>query len=690
MPKAFSLSDTRNVAPADFHRWALGGTLLGAIGYTIVALVGQWQVSAGGAFQAYTPSVAAIVCWGAVLLVSRGHPRGGLATAICVIWLEVHAAFAVSSTIPSPGLLVAPILVLSVGLLLGSRASLVLTIAAILITTPLYLVSAGSRGTALSSTAIYWLAIHAVVTLAAWALVAMSLAALSRVLRAVQEKEHELADMIAFAPDGILVVGRDDRVLVANPAAGRMLGLNSADCIGRGIVDVLADAGGYGDPDATLLFAEPMQAPIAWNFARPGREPVHVEVTWRAVDERRRQLMLRDVSERLRAEKARRDIELQLAHAQRLEAVGQLAGGIAHDFNNLLMTVGGSADLLRLENDPEQRTMLLDEVMAAQERGAALTRQLLAFARREIIHPTVLDLSDRTAHLQRFLQRVTGERVPVHCDLEPDCRVCVDIGQIEQVLVNLVANARDAMPDGGSCAISVSQLHRADGARFVRLQVADQGVGMDAATVERAFEPFFTTKPRGRGTGLGLASVHGIVLQSGGQVSLQSVPGHGTTVVIDFPFANAPIAAASPVVSRSSERSSAGQSILVADDDDSTRAIVGIILERAGYRVQLVPDGLQALRRLEAVSADVDILITDVMMPGLTGPQLAERARARHPTLPIVFMSGYPEDVMGQVAGFRLDQDFIAKPFTGVKLTELVARRLGEQRPHPAGATESA
>jgi len=683
MLERLSFSDARSVAPVDFRRWAVGGTLLTAVSYTLLTVVALWQATGVSSFPPYTQLVAAIACWGGFWAAVRGQPQRGIAIAIAAFGFEVHAGFAVAPVFPSPGLMAAPVIVMAAGLLLGARTALVVAVASVAITGPFYAFGSAHRASAFSREDIYWLVVHAVVTLAAWALIAMSLGALRRMLRVVREKERELEEMISHAPDGILVVGDDDRVIAANPAAERLLGLVGTHCVGRGIAEVLTEAGGSGDPARALQRTEPEHAPVSWTFARSPQPPVHVEVTWRQVDPRRRQLMLRDVSERVRADEARHDIEVQLAHAQRLEAVGQLAGGIAHDFNNLLMTISGSADLLRDEADPEERALLVDEVLAAQERGASLTRQLLAFARREVVRPIVLDLSALVAKLQRVLQRVAGEVVKVYADLEPGCHVRGDVGQLEQVLVNLVSNARDAMPAGGTCAIHVAAAVHDDGTRWVQLRVVDTGVGMDAAVAARVFEPFFTTKPRGRGTGLGLASVHGIVMQGGGQVALESTPGRGTTVALSFPFVDAPLEPAADRANREmgsltdQDACASSASILVAEDDDSTRAVVGRILQRAGYRIQLVPDGMQALRRIEADPQSVDLLITDVMMPGLTGPQLVARARERAPSLRVIYMSGYPEDATTLGGGLPLGQAFLAKPFSGTELMRLVADALG-------------
>jgi CheY-like chemotaxis protein len=294
-----------------------------------------------------------------------------------------------------------------------------------------------------------------------------------------------------------------------------------------------------------------------------------------------------------------------------------------------------------------------------------------------VVHPRVFDLSEQVLTLRRLLQRVAGEATRLSCDVEPDCRVRADVGQVEQALVNLVSNARDAMPNGGSCVLSVVRMTNDDGAPWVRLQVRDHGTGMDASTRARAFEPFFTTKPRGRGTGLGLSAVHGMMLQSGGRADIESSVGTGTIVNLEFPFASAP--ASVPVARSPAASIAAGGTILVAEDDDGTRAAVARILERLGYSVLLAPDGQQALRLVQARRADIDLVITDVMMPGLTGPQLALRMRADALPIPVLFMSGYPEDALAEVAGFHLETDFIAKPFASAALAQRVTAKLASR-----------
>ncbi len=559
-------------------------------------------------------------------------------------------------------------------LLLAPRQSAVLAIVSVGITWPLVLASPAVASSGVSTSVIYWLTAHTVITTAVWSLVTLGFSIVDRAFVEVVQKEGELSETIDRAPDGILVIDADDIVRVANPAAERLLGCARAECLGRPISAVLTSADAMPDDHAAFPLRDTGERPLAWELQRADGARVELEITWRSMEGGRRQLVLRDVSERLHADRVRREMELQLAHAQRLEAIGQLAGGIAHDFNNILTIVGTSAEVLRSELPDESGLPLLDEILAAQERGATLTRQLLAFARREIVQARVFDLSEQVLTLRRLLQRVAGEQTRIACDVEPDCRIRADMGQVEQALVNLVSNARDAMPHGGTCALSVQRMTNDDGEIWVRLRVRDEGVGMDDATRTRVFEPFFTTKPRGRGTGLGLSAVHGMMLQSGGRADIESVLGRGTSVFLEFPFAVASVAASAPELSAVPVAS--GGTILVAEDDDGTRASVARLLRRLGYTVLLAPDGLQALRMVDTHPGEIDLLVSDVMMPGLTGPKLAVRLQTTAPNLPILFMSGYPEDALGEVAGFHLATDFIAKPFTSAALARRVSDKL--------------
>ncbi|MBI3567360.1 MAG: response regulator [Gemmatimonadetes bacterium] len=668
-----SFAAERRFGSTDYRRWVVGGSLVAAIGYTTATITGFLAFGASPAPQIAT----ALACWIALALATV-RPSVAALVVLVSIWGEVNYSIAVATEFPPIGLVVGPVLIAGAGLLMGTRPSLLLAITSVGVAIAAALAAPGAAHYPRGRLA-YWLVLYFLCTIGTWAVVALGLASLERVLAAVRAKETELADTICFAPDGILVVGPDDRVIAANPAALALLECGEQQCLGRTLAEVLANDGIAADLPAAIRQADSIEAPIALSLRRPSGERIYAEVTWRRMHGDRRQLSFRDVTERVHAEDIRRRMEDELAHARRLEAIGQLAGGIAHDFNNLLTAVAGSADLLRDTLGHEARAGLLDEIVAAQERGSALTKQLLSFARRDIVQARVFDLSAQIDAMQRLLQRIAGERVQVICDLEAECRVRADVGQIEQALVNIVTNARDAMPDGGPCTVRCRRSTTADGGRWIELSVADHGVGMDEDTRAHAFEPFFTTKPRGRGTGLGLASVHGIVMQSGGRARLESNLPSGTVVTLEFPFADAPVDAV-PAAEAVSEPGTSPATILVAEDDDGTLGVVVRILQRAGYRVLLAPDGVAALRTAENLDADLDLLLTDVMMPGLSGPQLARRVAERWPALPVVFMSGYAEDALGEVPGLVLERDFLAKPFSSALLLQRVDDALQRRR----------
>ena len=658
---------------SDSRRWVLNGALIGTLAYTAITVVSLRAWGWDPSRNQIALVLAALGCAAGAGLAARGEVFSGGLTALIAASCEVSYSLLTAPGFPSPSLMATPVLLVAGSLLLKPRQSALFAAVSIGGSWPLVLLSPAVRDIGITSTVTYFLTSYTVVGVAVWSLVTLGVSIVDRAFAVVVRKERELSETIERAPDGILVIDSSEVLRVMNPAAERALGLTEAQCVGRPIGDVLLEASAQGEARTPLALHDTGERPCTWGLRRHDGADLELEVTWRSMDEGRRQLVLRDVSERVRAEHSRRDMELQLAHAQRLEAVGQLAGGIAHDFNNILTIVGASTEVIRAELHDKRLAPLVDEVLAAQERGAVLTRQLLAFARRDVVHPQVFDLSGLVVSVQRLLQRVAGEQTRVLCSVEPDCRIRADLGQVEQALVNLVTNARDAMPEGGNCTLSVVRMVNDDGSPWVRLRVSDEGVGMDAATSARAFEPFFTTKPRGRGTGLGLSAVHGMVMQSGGRADIESQKGRGTTVVLEFPFESA--------ASTDSPESSApalvpgGGTILVAEDDDGTRATVARVLQRLGYRVLLASDGDQALRLASEHRGQVDLLLTDVMMPGMSGPRLAARFSELAPDVPVVFMSGYPEDALAEVQGLHLESDFVAKPFT----SGVLARRISDK-----------
>jgi signal transduction histidine kinase len=673
MTRTHSLSSARSLAPEAFRRWVLGAVSVTVVGYGLMVAI---DIHDRGLGPALRTSNAALVCVTAIawLIAARVNETAGCALAILASWIEVETAFIGAPYFPTAGLLILPAMILGTGLLLGSRVALTAALVTIPVTIATCLTSPELRGAPLSSETVYWFTMHALSLLAVWVLHALSMSAYTRVFDAMEANEQDLADTIRFAPDGVLVATRDGRVILANPAAEAILRLPHDAVVEHTVSDILSRASGRTVTLDTLR-NETRDASHDLELTSPGQAPVHVEVSWRRMERDRDQYLLRDVSARIRAEERRREMEVQLAHAQRLDAIGRLAGGLSHDFNNILTAVSGSAEMLRLERDPKQREELVGEIIAARDRGAALTRQLLAFARREVIQPRVIDLGSYVRGVERLLQRVAGDRQRLHMELVPDCHVRVDPGQLEQSLVNLVTNARDALPDGGTCIISVSRGTNDAGAARVLLRVTDDGVGMSPETIERAFEPFFTTKARGQGTGLGLASVHGMAEQSAGVAYITSTLHRGTQVTVELPLVDeAPVADTSRPGTSSLHAGT--YTVLVAEDDAGTRRVVERILQHAGYLVQAVNDGNEAMALVESRTATFDLLVSDVMMPGHTGPEIADRMRILRPDTPVLLMTGYAEDQLSELMDNRTEREIITKPFAAELLTARVAELL--------------
>ena len=370
----------------------------------------------------------------------------------------------------------------------------------------------------------------------------------------------------------------------------------------------------------------------------------------------------------------RRRLEAQFIEAQKMEVVGQLAGGVAHDFNNLLTVISGYCELLRddLESGSRQQTDL-GEIQRAAERAAELTRQLLAFSRRQILEPRVLSLSDSLKTMEPMLKRLIGEHIDVVVRTPPEIgHVRADPGQIEQVILNLAINARDAMPDGGTLLLELKDVELdvsytrqhvdAVPGPHVMLAVSDTGSGMDAATAARVFEPFFTTKPTGQGTGLGLSTVHGIVKQTGGIIGVYSEPGRGTIFKVYLPRVDAPIdvTPASPAA----ETCDGSETILLLEDEEAVRALAERVLVQRGYRVLAAATPGEALDLAAGCKDGLHLLLSDVVLPGMSGTALADKLLADHPGLCVLYMSGYTDDAIVQNGMLGRDRPFIQKPFT--------------------------
>ncbi len=397
---------------------------------------------------------------------------------------------------------------------------------------------------------------------------------------------------------------------------------------------------------------------------------------------RERVVLANDVTERERAQEALRASESRLRQAQKMEAVGRLAGGVAHDFNNLLSVILSCGEFVLSDlraGDPLRADV--EEILKAGQRAAGLTRQLLLFSRQRVLEPKVLDLNELLASMEKMLARIVGEDVELKTVMGAVAgKVRVDPGSLEQVLMNLVVNARDAMPTGGKITIETRDVVLDDafasehaGVRagaHVMLAVSDTGVGMDKATQVRIFEPFFTTKPAGKGTGLGLSTVFGIVQQSGGTVWVYSEPGKGTTFKVYLPQVAAAVEPMRPSLAPRTLRGS--ETILLVEDEDQIRMVARGILTRSGYEVVEARSGPEALERSAEHSGAIDLLLTDVVMPQMSGPELAERLRAARPSMRVLCMSGYTDDSVFRHGVLDRHFAYIQKPITPDTLTQKV------------------
>jgi signal transduction histidine kinase len=392
--------------------------------------------------------------------------------------------------------------------------------------------------------------------------------------------------------------------------------------------------------------------------------------------------------EKVEALEALRQSQEELRQAQKLEAIGQLAGGIAHDFNNLLTVIGGYCELLlRAAELDESAREKIEEVKSAAERASSLTRQLLAFSRKQVLKPELLDPNSLVEGIGKMLRRLIGEDVEVITSLTPDVgTINADPSQIEQVLINLVVNARDAMPNGGTIIIETanveldqaySDMHIAvNPGPYIMLAVSDTGTGMDAETVKHMFEPFFTTKELGRGTGLGLSTIYGIVKQSGGNIWVYSELGKGTTFKIYLPLADNDQAKSSASKQPQKAVTTANETILLVEDEEIVRKLTGEILKATGYKVLLAKNGQEAIEICQAYGGTIDLMLTDVVMPGMNGKMVADNLKPFRPEMQVLFMSGYTDDSIIHHGVLDPGTNFLDKPFTVDALTSKVRETL--------------
>jgi PAS domain S-box-containing protein len=505
---------------------------------------------------------------------------------------------------------------------------------------------------------------------------------LERILGELREKEaanRRLAAIVEQSEEAILTVDLEERITSWNIGAEHLLSRRAGEMLGQPLRTLIGNAAGDPAEVATRLLGPGPSARVDLPFRATGDQVVEVAVAASPLygDDGGRIghiIVARDITERKRAESERAILEAQLRQSQKMEAVGRLAGGVAHDFNNLLTVIAGRSQFLRVQlRDGDPLIRHVDLITQGAERAAKLTAQLLAFSRRQVLQPKVLDLNLVVAGVVDMLHRLIGENIELVTVPGRELgHVLADPGQIEQVLLNLVVNARDAMPSGGRLSIATVNVDRdesmvrnrmgAKAGRFVMLSVSDTGVGMSEETKARLFEPFFTTKGPGVGTGLGLATVYGIVKQSGGDIWAYSELGRGTSFKVYLPRVDKPAEA----VERSDDGAVRGGSerILLVEDENDLRDLALEVLEVHGYRVLVAGDPLEAERLSGEHREAIDLLLTDVIMPHMSGRELAERLLTKRPSMRVLYTSGYTDDALAQHGVLGNEIFFLQKPYS--------------------------
>ena len=506
---------------------------------------------------------------------------------------------------------------------------------------------------------------------------------------ALRRSEQRLKTIIETEPACVKLISAEGRLLEMNPAGLQMIDADDlSQVIGQEMVNLVhpADRERFLDTIRLASAGHPAQA----EFRVVGLRGTRRWLETRAVPfdpssiERGQSSVVLGVTQDLTQRKL---LEQELNQSQKLEAVGRLAGGIAHDFNNLLTAILGYCDFAVMQL-PGRHPVLaeLTQIREAGERAVALTAQLLAFSRNQILKPRVIDANEVVTGLLKMLPRIIGEHIATSAELDTGLhRVKADPTQLEQVLLNLALNARDAMPDGGELLIRTANVHLAESPMagdpdfqpgpYVRLSVTDTGTGMDTETESRAFEPFFTTKDVGRGTGLGLSTVYGIVKQSHGYISVSTEIGAGTTITIHLPVTTEPIQR--EPVERHAPPRGGRETVLLVEDAEAVRELERRALEASGYRVLVARDGVEAIGIAVQQEGHIDLLVTDVVMPHLTGPQLAAELTLRWPSIRTLYVSGYSEQVPGAAAGDEAPR-LLKKPFIPGQLVDAVRDVLDE------------
>lgn len=507
--------------------------------------------------------------------------------------------------------------------------------------------------------------------------------------QALRISEELYRRLVENARDGIFTLSAEGQVSSVNQACETMTGWTREQCLGKTFIEFIHPDNLQQARDwlqSTLEGKNPPPVELQIRSKR-GNGYIMLEVTSTALQDAGQitgiLCIARDVTER-------RHLEEQLRQAQKMESVGQLAGGVAHDFNNLLTVIHGHAALLI--GDTEFNTKhheALREIARASDRAASLTRQLLAFSRKQPMQVKEVDINDAVSDITRMLQRVLGEPITLHCEYSTRLpSVKADQSMLEQVIMNLAVNARDAMPKGGTLTLRTHKVVRSsltssnltenhDG-QYVCLTAQDTGTGIPPELLQRIFEPFFTTKEPGKGTGLGLATVYGIVKQHGGWVDVQSTLGHGTSFTMYLPASSTPVVAKEE--KKTTQKLAEGnECILLVEDEIAVRNLCRRLLERLGYTVLEAETGVAALEIWKQEQNRIQLLLTDMVMPeGMTGHELAELVRKDKPMLPVILSTGYSPDSLGEESLLENSIHFLSKPYTPSQLTDTIRRALGK------------
>ena len=506
---------------------------------------------------------------------------------------------------------------------------------------------------------------------------------------ALRDSEELLRTVVDATQDAMIAIGDDGLITLFNPAAEKMFGRDQKDMLGKRVDCLMPEEyrGAHSDYVRSYFATGKPARAVGQVLELPGLRsddtlfPMDISLSPGKVGDRQLVIAIaRDITERKR-------LEDQVRQSQKMEALGLLAGGVAHDFNNLLTAVLGNAEFVlgKLSKEPvtdDRYVSCLSAVVSAGNRAVSLTRQLLAFGRDHAVSPAVLDLNTILKGIEELLPSVVGEHIKLTVRRQPDpCPIEADTAQIEQVIMNLVVNARDAMRRGGTLTIETTEVGldqdyvakhpEAQPGRHAALYVSDTGVGMSSETIDRIFEPFFTTKPVGKGTGLGLSTVFSNVKQARGHITVESEEGKGTTFRVYLPAIDRPVD--SPLAEPTGEllirRELGGEeTILVCEDEESIRRLACEVLEYHGYHVLYAEDGQQGQKLAAEYDGPIDLLLTDVIMPEVNGPQLAEALVARRPGMKVLYMSGYSSDVPGVESAAREAALLLEKPFTSSQL----------------------